>query len=184
MPLHVALLEAVPAPAAGRVARRCADVDASLHLIGPLDFPLDDALFLRKGPEDWSSLDWWVHPEWRDFRNAISRERCLYFAAEGRDLAEAPFRPNSVLIFGDESLALPDKIRDKYPDRIFQIPTEARGEKHRLQAGVAGVLAVAAERLQGGAPATGTGDAAGKKGEKRDSAVRSKPKSRRRTGKE
>ena len=32
-------------------------------------------------------------PGWRDFRDAMSRERCLYFAADGeRDPAEAPFR--------------------------------------------------------------------------------------------
>ncbi len=177
MPLHVALLEAIPAPAAGRVARRCADVDASLHLIGPLDFPLDDSLFLRKGPDDWSVLDWWVHPDWGDFRDAISRERCLYFAADGRDLAEAPFEPNSVLVFGDESLALPDKIRDKYPDRIFRVPADALEEMHQLQAGVAGVLAVAAQRLASGTPPADRAKS-GSRGGRGGSRGKGKPRSR------
>ena len=65
----------------GEVAKRCAAVDASLHLVSPA-FASDDPAFLAAGPADWDALDWWVHPMWRDFRDAMSRERCLYFAAD------------------------------------------------------------------------------------------------------
>ena len=43
MPLHIALLEAVPAEVTGAVARECGAADASLHLIGPLTFAADAA---------------------------------------------------------------------------------------------------------------------------------------------
>lgn len=147
MSLHIALLERVPAPAAGKVARRCADADASLHLIGPLDFELDDPRFIEKGPSNWDKLDWWFHRDWGDFRDAIVRDRCFYFSTEGRDISEAPLRANSVLIFGDESLALPEKIRSKYPERIFKVPAAPKGEKYLLQAGVAAVLKQAAGQI-------------------------------------
>ncbi len=68
-------------------------------------------------------MDLWVHPSWRDFRDAIARERCLYFSARAeRPLAEAVFRPNSVLVFGNESDGMPDRILQKHPDRCFRIP--------------------------------------------------------------
>ena len=28
------------------------------------------------GPKDWEALDWWLHPGWRAFRDAMSRVRC------------------------------------------------------------------------------------------------------------
>jgi tRNA (cytidine/uridine-2'-O-)-methyltransferase len=155
MPLHIALLEAVPAEVTGAVARQCAAVDASLHLIGPLTFGADDAEFRRSGPQDWEALDWWLHPGWRAFRDAMSRERCLYFSADAaRDAAEAPFRANSVLVLGDEGLALPEKIRDKYPDRVYRLPRLAGKAPTDLPSAAKALLGFAGKRIgDGTAPA-------------------------------
>lgn len=149
MPLHVALLEPKTPSVTGDLAKRCAAVDASLHLVGPL-FSTDDAVFRAAGPEDWETLDWWVHPLWRDFRDAMSRERCLYFAADSdRDPVDAPFKPNSVLVFGTEDLALPDKIREKYPERVFGLPRAAKRKQNDTAAAVELTLKFAAERAGG-----------------------------------
>jgi tRNA (cytidine/uridine-2'-O-)-methyltransferase len=157
MPLHVAMLEPVTAPIVGAVARQCAAVDASLHLVGPLPFAVDDDDLHRAGPDDWATLDWWVHPGWRDFRDAMSRERCLYFAADAeRDATEAPIRGNSVLVIGTEDGLLPDRIREKYPTRIFRLPMPPRKRKVDLGASVELLLGVAAERLAAKAAPTVT----------------------------
>ena len=147
MPLHVALLEPKTPRIVGDVARRCAAVDASLHLIGP-QFATDDADFRDAGPDRWEQLDWWVHPLWRDFRDAMSRERCLYFSADSdRDPVDAPFKPNSVLVFGTEELALPDRIREKYPDRVFGLPRAAKRKEADPAAAVELTLKFASQRL-------------------------------------
>jgi tRNA (cytidine/uridine-2'-O-)-methyltransferase len=149
MPLHIALLEPRTPSLSGDLARRCAAADASLHLVSPL-FALDDPAFAAAGPEDWNSVDWWVHPGWRAFRDAMSRERCLYFAADSdRDPGDAPFRPNSVLVFGTEALALPDKIREKYPDRVFGLPRSAKPRQSDPAAAVELTLKFAAQRVKG-----------------------------------
>lgn len=148
MALHVALLEPVTPPVVGALARQCADADASLHLVGPLPFARDDATLQQAGPTDWARLDWWVHPGWRDFRDAMSRERCIYFAVDGeRDAAEAPFRRNSVLVIGDEAGSLPDRIREKYPQRIFKLPMPPRKRKVDVARSVELLLDLAAERV-------------------------------------
>lgn len=152
MPLHVALLEPRTPAITGDVARRCAAVDASLHLVSPAFAP-DDPAFRDAGPADWDALDWWIHPMWRDFRDAMSRERCLYFSAESeRDPVEAPFRPNSVLVFGTEDLTLPERIRDKYPDRVFGLPRAAKRKQDDTAGAVESTLKFAAQRASGSPP--------------------------------
>ncbi len=148
MALHVALLESATAPAVGALARQCAEADASLHLVGPLPFATDDEALRKAGPSDWARVDWWIHPGWRDFRDAMSRERCIYFAADGDvDAAEAPFRPNSVLVIGNEAGTLPDRIREKYPQRIFRLPMPPRRRKVDVARSAELLLALAAERI-------------------------------------
>jgi len=147
MPLHVALLEPKTPATIGDVAKRCAAVDASLHLVSP-EFAADDPAFVAAGPANWDKLDWWVHPIWRDFRDAMSRERCLYFAANSdRDPVDAPFMANSVLVFGSEDLNLPDKIRDKYPDRVFGLPRAAKRKEDDMAAAIELTLKFASQRL-------------------------------------
>lgn len=149
MPLHVALLDPRTPAVVGRLARACAERDTSLHLVSPV-FALDDPAFLDAGPRGWDALDWWVHPGWRDFRDAMSRERCLYFASDAeRDPADAPFRANSVLVFGDESLVLPERIREKYPDRVFGLPRAARRHGSDPAAAIAATVQFAATRTGG-----------------------------------
>ncbi|HTG83574.1 MAG TPA: TrmH family RNA methyltransferase, partial [Gemmatimonadales bacterium] len=97
--------------------------DVPLHLIEPLGFRLDQTAVKRAGIDHWEKVDLWVHPNWFRFRDAISRDRCLYFSANAqRDYREAPFNTNSVLVFGNETDGLPTKILEKHPERCFRIP--------------------------------------------------------------
>jgi tRNA (cytidine/uridine-2'-O-)-methyltransferase len=121
--LTVVLIEPQIPPNTGNIARLCAATDTSLHLIEPLGFSLADEQLRRAGLDYWDEVDLWIHPSWRDFREAVSRERCLYFSAHGRQsYLDAPYAPNSVLVFGNETQGLPERIRDKHPDRTYRIP--------------------------------------------------------------
>ncbi len=123
MALHVALIEPQIPPNTGNIARLCAATDTPLHLIGPLGFDLSDRELRRAGLDYWDQVDLWVHPDWFRFRDAISRDRCLYFSARAtQDYREAPYRENSVLVFGNETDGLPQKILEKHPDRCYRIP--------------------------------------------------------------
>lgn len=123
MGLTVALIEPQIPPNTGNIARLCAATDTSLHLIEPLGFSLDDDQLARAGLDYWDAVDLWVHPSWGEFRDAVSRDRCLYFSAHGhQSYLEAPYAPNSVLVFGNESDGLPERIREKHPERVYRIP--------------------------------------------------------------
>ena len=123
MALHVALIEPRIPGNTGNIARLCAAAGTPLHLIEPLGFSLDEREVRRAGLDYWDKVDLWVHPDWFAFRDAMARHRCLYFSANTtRDLAEAPFAWNSVLVFGNETDGMPARILEKHPDRCFRIP--------------------------------------------------------------
>jgi tRNA (cytidine/uridine-2'-O-)-methyltransferase len=123
MSLHIALIQPEIPPNTGNIARLCAATDTSLHLIEPLGFSLEEPDLRRAGLDYWPAVDLWVHRDWFAFRDAMARDRCLYFSANAtRPLWEAPFRPNSCLVFGNETGGMPQRILDKHPDHCFQIP--------------------------------------------------------------
>jgi tRNA (cytidine/uridine-2'-O-)-methyltransferase len=123
MGLSVALIEPQIPPNTGNIARLCAAADASLHLIEPLGFSIADDELRRAGLDYWDEVDLWVHPHWRAFREAVARERCLYFSSHGeQSYLDAAFGTNSVLVFGNETNGLPERILDKHPERVFRIP--------------------------------------------------------------
>src|SRR6188472_1709555 len=127
MPLHVALIEPQIPPNTGNIARLCVATNTSLHLIEPLGFSLTDSDVKRAGLDYWDQLDLWKHPDWFAFRDAIDRERCLYFSANAENvLWDARFQPNSCLVFGNETEGMPPRILEKHPERCYRIPMTDR----------------------------------------------------------
>lgn len=121
--MHIALIEPRIPPNTGNIARLCAATDTALHLIEPLGFRIDDAEMRRAGLDYWDAVDLWLHPHWRAFREAMSRDRCLYFSAKAtRPFWEAEFKPNSCLLFGNEVDGMPERILEKHPEESFRIP--------------------------------------------------------------
>ncbi len=149
MGLAVALLEPQIPPNTGNIARLCAATGSGLHLIGKLGFSLADNQLRRAGLDYWNEVDLWVHPTWKDFREAISRDRCIYFSAHGhRSYLRAPYSENSVLVFGSETAGMPKRILEKYPERMFRIPMK-QGVRNINLATAAGVVLYEAIRRLG-----------------------------------
>lgn len=148
MSLSVALNEPCIPPNTGNIARLCAATGTALHLIGPLGFSLDNVELERAGLGYWEDVDLWVHPVWPAFRSAISRDRCLYFTSHGtKSYVEAPYKRNSVLVFGNETKGLPEPVRKKYPDRMYRIPMSAAVRNLNLATAVGVVLYEAIRQL-------------------------------------
>ena len=54
----------------GAIGRTCVGLGASLHLIEPLGFRLDDAAVKRAGLDYWPKLDVTVHANWEAYADA------------------------------------------------------------------------------------------------------------------
>jgi len=122
--MNVVLVEPEIPPNAGNVARLCAAARATLHLVEPLGFKLDDAQLKRAGLDYWRHLAWHRWPNWTAFQQQLPADARLWLIeSKGpRSYAEAHFAPGDYLVFGRETTGLPAEIIAQYPDSWLRIP--------------------------------------------------------------
>ena len=70
MDLHVVLVEPEIPQNTGNIARTCAAVGATLHLVEPLGFSLSDKYLKRAGLDYWDQVTVEVHPNLETFLQA------------------------------------------------------------------------------------------------------------------
>jgi tRNA (cytidine/uridine-2'-O-)-methyltransferase len=143
MGMHIVLVEPEIPPNTGNVARLCAAARATLHLVEPLGFKLDDAQFKRAGLDYWQRLDWHRWPNWPAFQRQLpAGARLWLIESKGpRHYAEVRYQPGDYLVFGRETAGLPAEIIAHYPEAWLRIPMfEARVRSLNLSNCVALVL--------------------------------------------
>ena len=110
----------------GNAGRTCLAAGATLHLIEPLGFSLDEREVKRAGLDYWEHVDLRVWPGWDSFESQLPNLGEPYFFAENatRLLWDAPLgAPSSVvLVFGREAGGLPAELHTRYPDRFVAMP--------------------------------------------------------------
>ena len=110
----------------GNAGRTCLATGATLHLIRPLGFSLDERRIKRAGLDYWEHLDVKVWRSWKVFERELPQlgEPFFFSARAAQPFWDAPLKTKNgvVLIFGSESKGLPDEIREQYRDRLFGLP--------------------------------------------------------------
>jgi len=121
--LHLALWEPEIPPNTGNIARMCAAVGVRLHLIGRLGFALDDRNLKRAGCDYWPRVDVVLHDNLSAFESVIDVSQLwLVENPAPRTYTQAAYRDGDCLLFGNESRGLPDTLRQRYIDRMIDIP--------------------------------------------------------------
>lgn len=109
----------------GNIARTCAVVGASLHLIEPLGFEISSAQLKRAGLDYWDKLDVHTYSSIEDFyeKTKACDPEYFYFSSKvSASFAEKEYRGNVYLIFGKETRGLPVSVVEKNIDRSVRIP--------------------------------------------------------------
>lgn len=146
-PLHVVLLEPEIPPNTGSIARTCAATRSTLHLIEPLGFRTDEHSIRRAGLDYWHLVDVLQHRSWDAFRAAQPDVRLHFLSANAtRSYLEADILPGDGLVFGKESVGLPDALLEQNADRVWGIPTSGGVRSLNLSNAVAIVLFEALRR--------------------------------------
>ncbi len=122
--MNVVLLEPEIPPNTGNVARLCAATRATLHLIEPFGFQLDDKQLKRAGMDYWQHVDWKRWKNWTDFASALAPGARLWFIESHGPArySDVQFAPDDYLVFGRETAGLPQALLDQHPDRWLRIP--------------------------------------------------------------
>jgi len=107
----------------GNIARTCAATGASLHLIRPLGFAIDDKKLKRAGLDYWHQLDITYYDGLDDFFAKHPNAQFYCFSTKAPHRYTDIIYPDPVfLIFGKETKGLPEKFLHSHPDRCVRIP--------------------------------------------------------------
>src|SRR5262245_42707344 len=109
-PLSVILVEPEIAANTGSIGRTCVAAGATLWLVRPLGFHLDDRHLRRAGLDYWDHLELRVVNSLADAEQALAVAHLWYFSTKAtRSYTDAEFAPGDALVFGPETRGLPER---------------------------------------------------------------------------
>ncbi len=121
--INIVLVEPEIPQNTGNIARTCAATGASLHLIEPMGFRVDDRKLKRAGLDYWHLLDITYYSGLDDFFiRHPEAEYYLFSTKAPRDYTEVDYPLPVFLFFGKETKGLPEDLLRGNLDRTVRIP--------------------------------------------------------------
>ena len=139
---HVILLEPRIPPNTGNVIRLCANTGATLHLVGPLGFSLEDAQLRRAGLDYHDMARVQLHADLGTCLAALGGARVFPVETAGNRLyTEETYRAGDAFLFGRETVGLPATVLERFPaERVLRLPMVAGNRSLNLSNAVAVVV--------------------------------------------
>ena len=147
---HVILHQPEIPPNTGNVIRLCANTGATLHLVEPLGFSLDDKQLRRAGLDYHEYAALRVHPVLDGALAAVAPGRVFALSTRGRQRHDqVDYRPGDAFLFGRETAGLPQDVLDALPEaQRLRLPMRPDNRSLNLSNAVA-VLVFEAWRQHG-----------------------------------
>ena len=121
--IHIVLHEPEIPQNTGNIARTCAAIGASLHLIRPLGFTIDDKKLKRAGLDYWHHLDITYYDGLDDFYAKNPDAKVFYFTTKAKHVYTEVQYPDPVFImFGKETRGLPEDLLYAHPEECVRLP--------------------------------------------------------------
>lgn len=138
---HVVLHEPEIPNNTGNIGRTCVATGASLHLIEPLGFDIDEKACRRAGLDYWPRLALSTHADIGAYEAATPGARRWMLSTKGGSLLyDADLRPGDHLVFGKESRGLPGEVLEGAGDRLLRLPMMPGERSLNLSSAVCTVL--------------------------------------------
>ncbi|MGE4232599.1 MAG: tRNA (cytidine(34)-2'-O)-methyltransferase [Bacteriovoracia bacterium] len=124
---HIVLFAPEIPPNTGNAGRLAVATGASLHLIEPLGFSIDDKEVRRAGLDYWKHVDLHIHKDfdaWLAWHKDNLGDAPFYFFSKKTkgSFYQTKFPRVAAFVFGRETKGLPDQILDKYSEQTLTIP--------------------------------------------------------------
>lgn len=121
--LNIVLVEPQIPQNTGNIARTCAATGASLHLVRPMGFTVDDKKLKRAGLDYWHLLDITYYDDLDDFFNKNDGGNFFYLTTKGKHIhSDIVYPENTFIIFGREDAGLPEELLFKNEETSLRIP--------------------------------------------------------------
>ncbi|MBR5228044.1 MAG: tRNA (cytidine(34)-2'-O)-methyltransferase [Clostridia bacterium] len=148
--IHIVLVEPEIPQNTGNIARTCAAIGATLHLVKPLGFDISEKAVRRAGLDYWDKLDIVVHENLNEYIDSVDKTNSIEYllsTKSQKSYTEVNYTgfENIYLIFGPESRGLPESyILDNF-ERAVRIPMKNNIRSLNLSNSVA-IVAYEVER--------------------------------------
>jgi tRNA (cytidine/uridine-2'-O-)-methyltransferase len=139
---HVILFEPEIPPNTGNAIRLCANTGATLHLIKPLGFRLDDKSLQRSGLDYHDLAAVKVHADLNACLSDLAHSRVFAIETGGRSrYSDMAFRKGDAFLFGPETRGLPAGVLARVTNgNLLSIPMQPGSRSINLSNAVAVVV--------------------------------------------
>jgi tRNA (cytidine/uridine-2'-O-)-methyltransferase len=137
--INVILFQPEIPPNTGNIIRLCANTGATLHLIEPLGFSVDDAKLRRAGLDYHEFAKVHVHPTLDACLNGLNRYRVFAFSRHAATpFHRVSYHTGDAFLFGRETQGLPAEVMAALPSQQkLRLPMQAGQRSLNLSNAVA-----------------------------------------------
>jgi tRNA (cytidine/uridine-2'-O-)-methyltransferase len=148
--LNIVLVHPEIPPNTGNVGRLCCAIGATLHLVKPLGFQMDDRSLKRAGLDYWDKVDLVVWDHLEGYLSSVSPDRMVLTSSKrGQLYDQVRYRSGDHLIFGPETLGLAADLFHRFPARAARIPIDSTKVRSLNLSTSVGIIAYEALRQIG-----------------------------------
>jgi len=131
---NIVLVEPQIPPNTGTIGRLCVNLGATLHLIKPLGFDIDDKAVKRAGLDYWKELDLVVWESFEAFLEVHPIGAHTYMATTKADRLyfDVAYTKGDYILFGSETKGIDEAVLLAHPKQCITIPMGAKGRSLNL----------------------------------------------------
>ncbi len=123
MELNIVLHEPEIPQNTGNIARTCAAIGATLHLIEPLGFKIDDKHVRRAGLDYWNKIDVRTYKNLEIFFEKNPNGQYVFGTTKAKyNHTQINYEEKCFIFFGKESKGLPEDLLRMHPETCARIP--------------------------------------------------------------
>ena len=120
MSLNIVLVEPEIPQNTGNIARTCAALGATLHLVHPLGFDISEKVVKRAGLDYWDKLDIIEYSSLQEFKEKVKSKNIYLLSTKANKVyTDIKYEDDSYLVFGPETRGLPEEyILDNFENTV------------------------------------------------------------------
>lgn len=139
--MHIVLHQPEIPANTGNIGRTCVATGATLHLIEPLGFRLNEKEIKRAGMDYWEHLDVRRYMNFEEFLQKNPNAKIWMATTKAKHVySDVEFGENDYIMFGKESAGIPEEILVNYEETCIRIPMLDKIRSLNLSNSVAVVL--------------------------------------------